>query len=105
MGGAGAVHRSSGQRGGRRRSHSEEPGEPPPPKEHLALNDVDGAAGEEPTVRDRQRELEWIHAAGVDDNWSEAVVWRVLAGPRSFARCEPEAFTTTGAMVGEVATV
>ena len=89
-GGAGAPHRSSGQRGGRRLTHSEDPGEPPPPEEHLALKDVACTTGDESTVRDRQQELEWRHAAGVDDNWREAVGWRVLAGSSSVARDEPE---------------
>ena len=73
-GGAGAAPRISGLRGGRLRSRSEDPGEPPlPPDETSERCELASTTGDEPTVRDRLRELEWRHSAGVDDERGKGV--------------------------------
>ena len=51
---------------GKRRAQSEDPGEPPPPPDEVTGDDI-GATGDEPTVRDKIREMEWRHATGVED--------------------------------------
>ena len=51
--------------------------------------DVAGTTGEEPTLRDRLRELEWRHATGVDYERSE-VEDRTLTEPRRAVRGEQE---------------
>ena len=51
---------------GKRRARSEDPGEPPPPPDE-ATGEDEGATGDEPTVRDKIREMEWRHATGVED--------------------------------------
>ena len=57
--------RGSGKRG-KRRARSEDPGDTPPQPEE-ATGEDEGATGDEPTVRDKIREMEWRHATGVED--------------------------------------
>ena len=64
-GGSGGGARGSGKRG-KRRARSEDPGEPPPTPDEATVED-EGATGDEPTVRDKIREMEWRQATGVED--------------------------------------
>ena len=59
------MGRGRGKRG-KRRARIEDPGEPPPPPDE-ATGEDEGATGDEPTVRDKIREMEWRHATGVED--------------------------------------
>ena len=50
----------------KRRARSEDPGEPPHrPDEPTEEYEV--GTGDEPTVRDKKREMEWRHSTGVND--------------------------------------
>ena len=64
-GGSGGEGKGRGKHG-KRRARSEYPGEPPPPPDEAIVED-EGATGDEPTVRDKIREMEWRHATGVED--------------------------------------
>ena len=62
-GGSGGEGRGS-RKLGKRRARSEDPENPPLTPEE-ATGDGEGATGDEPTVRDNIREMEWRHATGV----------------------------------------
>ena len=51
---------------GKRRARSEDPENPPLTPEEATGAD-EGATGNEPTMRDKIREMEWRHATGVED--------------------------------------
>ena len=62
---------------GKRRARSEDPVEPPPPPDE-ATGEDEGATGDEPTVRDKIREMEWRHATGVEDRENSPEEERVV---------------------------
>ena len=63
----------------KRRARSEDPGEPQPPPDG-ATGEAEEATGDEPTLRDRIREMEWRHATGVEDLETGTDEARVVRG-------------------------
>ena len=63
---------------GKRRARSEDPGEPPP-QTGEATGEDEGATGDEPTVRDKIREMEWRHPTGVEDRETSPEEDRVVS--------------------------